>query len=137
MLDPYMEPLRLPQGRLATKPARATFSAPGSSFGYERFVRSEKHHDLKINGYSRSLNSIWPFFNSSPFRAGGRNWHISYRPKGSHGGNSDFISFYLALDDVDDDPVMAYFTLSLLDQDKNPMPSYFPTSKMNNFSVLT
>ncbi|RLM73692.1 hypothetical protein C2845_PM15G23880 [Panicum miliaceum] len=90
------------------------------------------HHDLKINGYSRSLNSSWPFFSSSPFRAGGRNWHISYRPRGVY-GNSDFISFYLALDDIVDDPVMAYFTLSLLDQDKNPVPSYCPTSKMNNF----
>jgi hypothetical protein len=46
MLDPYMEPLRLPQGRLAAKPARVTFSAPGSSFGYKRFVRSEKLREL-------------------------------------------------------------------------------------------
>ncbi|RLM73555.1 hypothetical protein C2845_PM15G23890 [Panicum miliaceum] len=46
MLDPYMEPLRLPEGRLAIKPARATFSAPGSSSGYERFVRSEKLREL-------------------------------------------------------------------------------------------
>ncbi|CAN6236500.1 unnamed protein product [Urochloa humidicola] len=38
MLDPYLKPLK--HSWLA-KPTVATFSAPGSSYGYERFVRSK------------------------------------------------------------------------------------------------
>lgn len=70
-----------------------------------------------------------------PFRAGGRNWHIRYLPKGFN-GESDFISIYLALDDIVDEAVVAMFTCSLLDQDKNSVPSYGGTSQMNDFSEV-
>jgi speckle-type POZ protein len=94
------------------------------------------HHHLKINGYSGSLNSRRPFFKSSSFNVGGRNWRIHYRPKGSN-GDSNFISFYLGLDNIVDETVMAYFTLSLLDQYKNLVPDYCrTTTMMNNFSKV-
>jgi speckle-type POZ protein len=95
------------------------------------------YHDLKINGYRRSLDtdSCRLFFSSLPFRAGGRKWHIVYRPKGND-GNSDYISFFLALDDIiDQGGVLAKFTFSLLDQDKNPVPCYCITSRTCHFSV--
>lgn len=44
-----MEPLNLPlHDTVATKPAMATFSAPGSSHGYEQFVRSDTLWELPI-----------------------------------------------------------------------------------------
>ncbi|KXG27301.1 hypothetical protein SORBI_3006G246700 [Sorghum bicolor] len=95
------------------------------------------YHDLKINGYRRSLDtdSCGLFFSSLPFRAGCRRWHIIYRPKG-YDGNSDYISFFLALDDIiDEGGVLAKFTFSLLDQDKNPLPCYCITSRTYHFSV--
>lgn len=95
------------------------------------------YHDLKINGYTRSLDtdSRGLSFKSLPFRAGGYKWHIAYRPKGED-GNSDSISFGLALDDIVDEAVVAKFTFSLLDQDKKPVPCYCITSRTTwNFSM--
>lgn len=56
-------------------------------------------HELKINGYSRSLKSRWPSFKSSPFRAGGRSWRILYKPKGTTATriSSHSISFLMTL----------------------------------------
>ncbi|KAF8660275.1 hypothetical protein HU200_057842 [Digitaria exilis] len=74
-----------------------------------------------------------PRFESSPFRVGGHAWRIGYYPRGTTWGNSDFISLYLVLDDiVDDEAMLAQFTLSLLDQEKNPVSC--STTHMNNFS---
>ncbi|GJM97198.1 hypothetical protein PR202_ga14106 [Eleusine coracana subsp. coracana] len=97
------------------------------------------YHVVKIDGYSRSLNShgARPAFSSSPFRAGGHNWHVNYRPMGSshHPENTEFVSFFLVLDDIpaDGEAVMAEVSFSLLRQDGTPAESR--TSDVNNFSV--
>ncbi|CAN6229863.1 unnamed protein product [Urochloa humidicola] len=114
-------------------PLRSDLKANRPPCSTTTFFSLRDYHHLKINGYSRSLNSRRPFFQSSPFRAGGRTWRISYRPKGSS-GDSDFISLYLALDDIVDEAVMACFTLSLLDLSKNPMHCH--TAMANNFSEV-
>nr|CAB3487107.1 unnamed protein product [Digitaria exilis] len=97
------------------------------------------YHMLKIDGYTRTLdahNGRRPSFNSRPFRAGGRTWHVSYRPMGSthHPENTDSIAVYLALDDVVDETVNAQATFSLLDQDEKPVHTHSWTTRMNNFS---
>ncbi|GJN22715.1 hypothetical protein PR202_gb10310 [Eleusine coracana subsp. coracana] len=102
-------------------------------------VRVRCYHVVKIDGYSRSLNSHGgrPAFGSSPFRAGGHTWHVSYRPMGSshHPENTRFVSFFLVLDDVpaDGEAVMAQVSFSLLRQDGSPAETR--TSDVNNFSV--
>ncbi|CAN6302852.1 unnamed protein product [Urochloa humidicola] len=97
------------------------------------------HHVLKIDGYSRTLNThgARPRFRSRPFRAGGRTWHVSYRPMGSthYPENTDSVALFLILDDVVDEPVTAQATFSLLDQDGAPVPDYTFTTRMNNFST--
>ncbi|CAN6229864.1 unnamed protein product [Urochloa humidicola] len=80
-------------------PLRSALKADHPPCSTTTFFSLRDHHHLKINGYSRSLNSRCPFFQSSPFRAGGHTWRISYRPKGSS-GDSDFISLHLTLDDI-------------------------------------
>nr|CAB3484573.1 unnamed protein product [Digitaria exilis] len=97
------------------------------------------YHVLKIDGYTTTLdahNGRRPSFNSRPFRAGGRTWHVSYRPMGSthHPENTDSIAVYLALDDAVDEPVNAQATFSLLDQDEKPVHTHSWTTRMNNFS---
>ncbi|OEL25585.1 hypothetical protein BAE44_0013397 [Dichanthelium oligosanthes] len=74
---------------------------------------------------------------SRPFRAGGRTRHISYRPMGSSHrlDNTDSVSFYLALDDIVDEPVMAQASLSLLDQDGMPVHDYTLSTRVNNSST--
>ncbi|CAL5016891.1 unnamed protein product [Urochloa decumbens] len=97
------------------------------------------YHVLKIDGYTRTLNANTdrPSFDSRPFAAGGRTWHISYRPMGSphHPENTDFISFYLVLDDMVDEAVNAQATFSLLDQEEKPVHRYSWTTRMNDFSA--
>ncbi|KAG2569549.1 hypothetical protein PVAP13_7NG427300 [Panicum virgatum] len=85
------------------------------------------YHVLKINGYANTLNvhnGPRPSFNSRPFPAGGRTWHISYRPMGSphHPENTDSISFYLVLDDVVDEA------------EEKPVHKHSRTTRTNNFS---
>nr|CAB3486017.1 unnamed protein product [Digitaria exilis] len=195
LLDPYMEPLNLPlHDTVATKPAMATFSAPGSSHGYEQFVRSDTLWELPIilnydsfavrvdlrvvkaeepppSDMHRHLGNL--LFRKEhtdvEFRVGeetfaahrlllGARSSPEFKAKlllGSNTdvvqiddmeprvfkamltfmdhGNSDFISLYLVLDDiVDDEAMLAQFTLSLLDQEKNPVSC--STTHMNNFS---
>ncbi|CAL5029579.1 unnamed protein product [Urochloa decumbens] len=127
--------MAIPAARSSGFPLRSALKADHPPCSTTTFFSLRDHHHLKINGYSRSLNSRSPFFESSPFRAGGRTWRISYRPKGSS-GDSDFISMYLALDDIVDEAVMACFTLSLLDQSKNPVSYHCHTTMVNNFSEV-
>ncbi|CAO2036824.1 unnamed protein product [Urochloa humidicola] len=49
MLDPYLKPLKHVNSSLA-KPLMATFSAPGSSYGYERFISSKMLGQLRDLG---------------------------------------------------------------------------------------
>ncbi|RLM75192.1 peptidyl-prolyl cis-trans isomerase Pin1-like [Panicum miliaceum] len=99
------------------------------------------YHVLKIDGYLNTLNAHHgrrPSFNSRPFPAGGRTWHISYRPTGSphHPENNEFISFYLVLDDIVNDlAVNAQATFSLLDQEDKPVHKHRRTTRPNNFSA--
>lgn len=74
---------------------------PPDMLYHHNLLPTRDYHDLKINGYRRSLDtdSCGLFFSSLPFRAGGRKCHIVYRPKGND-SNSDYISFFLALDDI-------------------------------------
>ncbi|TVU44068.1 hypothetical protein EJB05_03496, partial [Eragrostis curvula] len=96
------------------------------------------YHVMKIDGYSKTLNSHGdrPVFSSSSFRAGGRSWHISYRPMGSlhHPENTEFISFYLVLDDTVNKPVMAEASFTLLNRDGTPAKETWTTS-VNSFSI--
>ncbi|CAN6308559.1 unnamed protein product [Urochloa humidicola] len=102
-------------------------------------VAVRNHHVVKIDGYSRTLNThgARPRFRSRPFRAGGRTWHMGYSPMGRPHcpENTDSIALFLILDDVVDEPVTAQATFSLLDQDGAPVPDYTFTTRMNNFST--
>ncbi|CAN6248710.1 unnamed protein product [Urochloa humidicola] len=54
--------------------------------GTTTIVAARSYHVIKIDGYSRSLNTQGnrPSFNSGdPFRAGGRTWHVIYKSMGS------------------------------------------------------
>ncbi|KAJ1280806.1 hypothetical protein BS78_04G261300 [Paspalum vaginatum] len=97
-------------------------------------------HVLRIDDYRSTLNGDGrrPSFDSRSFSAGGRTWHIRYRPMGSLvcPENTDSISLYLVLDDVVDEAVNAQATFSLLDQDGKPVHGYCRTSPLINFSAL-
>ncbi|TVU20714.1 hypothetical protein EJB05_30307, partial [Eragrostis curvula] len=96
------------------------------------------YHVIKIDGYSKTLNSHGdrPVFSSSPFRAGGHSWHVSYRPMGSphYPENTEFISIYLVLDDITEEPVMAEVAFTLLNRDGTPAKKTCAIN-VNNFSV--
>ncbi|CAL5031991.1 unnamed protein product [Urochloa decumbens] len=110
--------------------------------GISTIVVARSYHVIKIDGYSRSLNTTQgyrPSFHSDPFRAGGHTWHVIYEPMGSpcHPENTEdmYISVSLALDDAVDEAVMAMGTFSLLDQDMKPVHAYTSTTITNNFGV--
>ncbi|TVU00823.1 hypothetical protein EJB05_53741, partial [Eragrostis curvula] len=103
---------------------------------------SRAYHVLKIEGYSSTLSTQYskPYY-SCPFRGGGHTWHIRYYPKGVRcypkvvlRTNTGYMSFYLVLDGIIDDVVMAQATFSLLDQNLKPVPSYSYTTGVVNFS---
>ncbi|CAO2042371.1 unnamed protein product [Urochloa humidicola] len=79
--------------------------------GTTTIVAARSYHVIKVDGYSRSLNTQGnrSSSNSDPFRAGGRTWHVIYKPMGSPccPENTEYISVSLALDDVVDEAVMA------------------------------
>lgn len=88
------------------------------------------YHVLRIDGYSRTFETLSnnQSMDSCPFRAGGYTWVIRFFPKAKC-GDTNFLSFYLALVDVvDDEVVAAEATFSLLDQDQKPVPSYSATT---------
>ncbi|XP_062227476.1 BTB/POZ and MATH domain-containing protein 1-like [Phragmites australis] len=111
--------------------ATSASSAGHPSRSATTIVSVREHHLVKIVGYSRTLNAHCgrPEFSSCPFRARGRTWCVSYRPQGSPGndGNTDFISLYILLVDIVDEPLMAKATFSL--------PFYIHITDTNNFSV--
>ncbi|XP_022684254.1 BTB/POZ and MATH domain-containing protein 1-like [Setaria italica] len=84
--------------------------------GTTTIVAARSYHVTTIDGYSSSLNThgYRPSYNSDPFRAGGRTWHVIYKPMGSpcRPDNTEYISVSLALDDVVavDEAVMAMGT---------------------------
>ncbi|CAL5067886.1 unnamed protein product [Urochloa decumbens] len=102
-------------------------------------VAARSYQVIKIDGYSRSLNTqgYRPSFNSDPFRAGGRTWHVIYKPMGSpyRPENTEYISVSLVLDDDVDEAVIAMGTFSLLDQDRKPAHIHTMTTITNNFAV--
>ncbi|GJN26186.1 hypothetical protein PR202_gb14097 [Eleusine coracana subsp. coracana] len=117
-------------------------SASQPSRSATKIVSASPYLVLKIKGYSKSLNTVCdqPCFDSSPFRAGGRTWHVSYRPKGSPGfpENAEYISFYLYLDDVIQVPVIATVNFSLLNQNNEAVQYFCPTSiTHHDFTVGT
>ncbi|KAG2566335.1 hypothetical protein PVAP13_7NG196151 [Panicum virgatum] len=112
-----------------------------TSSGTTTIIAARSYHMVRIDGYSRSLNTEGnrPSFNSDPFRAGGRTWHVIYRPMGSPccPENTEHISLFLALDDdlADGEVVMAKGSFSLLDRDRKPVHTYTAATVTNNFTV--
>ncbi|XP_071685109.1 BTB/POZ and MATH domain-containing protein 1-like [Lolium perenne] len=96
------------------------------------------YHLLKIIGYSRTKevpNGKW--IDSCPFVAGGRTWHVRYYPNGGDSNSTNYISFYLKLDDAiaEAEDVKAQVKFSLLDQHGKPVPDYTKTTKITDFSL--
>lgn len=60
--------------------------------------------------------------------------HHDFNPV-SATGCTDYISFYLFLEDAVDEPVMGQVTFSLLDQDGKPVLSRTHTTRMFSFSL--
>ncbi|KAG2571439.1 hypothetical protein PVAP13_7KG109800 [Panicum virgatum] len=81
----------------------ASDSGDPTNCGATTILAASSYHVIRIDGYSRSLNTQGnrPSFNSDPFRAGGRTWHVIYKPMGSPccPENTEHISLFLALDD--------------------------------------
>ncbi|KXG39585.1 hypothetical protein SORBI_3001G406600, partial [Sorghum bicolor] len=101
---------------MATTLASNTGDGPAPSSA-STAVTTRANHVLKIDG------------------AGGHTWHINYRRRGSSDNSTDYISFYLVLEDVVDETVSAaQITFSLLDQDGKPVPYHTHTTKAFNFS---
>lgn len=101
-------------------------------------VSARAFHILKIDGYSRTLNtpSAMCCFESCKFCAGGRPWQMSYYPKGCRPTNTEFLSLFLLLADASDgEDVVAQATFSLLDQDYRPVASYSRTTAMLKFTA--
>ncbi|EER95035.1 hypothetical protein BDA96_01G433000 [Sorghum bicolor] len=100
-------------------------------------VAARANRVLKIDGYSSTLKART--LRSFSFSAGGHTWHINYRCTGSSDNSStdddDYISFYLALEDEVDEPVMGQVTFSLLDQNGKPVPSRTRTTRLFSFSL--
>uniref|UniRef100_A0A0D3HE30 BTB domain-containing protein n=1 Tax=Oryza barthii TaxID=65489 RepID=A0A0D3HE30_9ORYZ len=109
-------------------------------------VAARANHVLKIDGYSSALEANYKL-RSFPFSAGGHTWHINYcfpfsvlmkRISPPHHdfnpvsatGCTDYISFYLFLEDAVDEPVMGQVTFSLLDQDGKPVLSRTHTTRI-------
>jgi speckle-type POZ protein len=98
-------------------------------------------HILRIHGYSRTKGlGNAKFISSETFSVGGHRWCLKYCPD-SHGSeDSDWISFFLHLDDttVDEkttvDEVKAAFEISLLDKHGNRVPSFSKSSLLCSFS---
>ncbi|KAG0551541.1 hypothetical protein BDA96_01G432900, partial [Sorghum bicolor] len=101
-------------------------------------VAASVYHVIKIEGYSNTLEAERSHqLSSCPFTSGGHTWHINYRPTGSRKSNTEYMSFFLVLEEEDTTTtqVMARVTFSLLDQEGNPVPAYTFTTQMCNFSV--
>jgi len=119
----------------------ASDSGDPTSCGATTILAASSYHVIRIDGYSRSLNTQGnrPSSNSDPFRAGGRTWHVIYKPMGSPccPENTEHISLFLALDDdlADGEVVVARGTCSLLDRDRKPVHTYTATTITNNFTV--
>uniref|UniRef100_A0A453LS80 BTB domain-containing protein n=2 Tax=Aegilops tauschii subsp. strangulata TaxID=200361 RepID=A0A453LS80_AEGTS len=95
------------------------------------------YHVLKIVGYSRTKelpNGEW--IDSCPFQVGGRTWHLRYYPNGAESSSTDYISLYVALDDIvgEAEAVKAQANFSLLDQGGNPVLPYCWGTGTKNFS---
>lgn len=120
---------------MATTLASGTGDGPAPSSG-STAVTTRANHVLKIDGYSSTLSANrYRSLSSFPFNAGGHTWHINYRRTGSNDNSTDYISFYLVLEDVVDETVTAaQITFSLLDQDGKPVPYHTHTSRAFNFS---
>ncbi|KAM0929656.1 hypothetical protein ACQ4PT_001670 [Festuca glaucescens] len=96
------------------------------------------YHLLKIVGYSRTKevpNGKW--IDSCPFGAGDRTWHVLYYPNGGDSKNTDYISFYLKLDDTlaEAESVKAQVKFSLLDRHGMQVPAYTKTTDIRDFSL--
>ncbi|WVZ73889.1 hypothetical protein U9M48_022146 [Paspalum notatum var. saurae] len=122
--------------------AAAGPNGSGDSTGAAVSVKA--FHVLKIDGYSRTLNTLHAVAGLTLpsvllpiclFRAGGRTWQIEYYPKGSRAWNTDSISLFLVLlaDAGGDEGVTTVqATFSLLDQDQKPVLSYSRATPMTN-----
>uniref|UniRef100_A0A0E0M8Z3 MATH domain-containing protein n=1 Tax=Oryza punctata TaxID=4537 RepID=A0A0E0M8Z3_ORYPU len=53
-------------------------------------VAMRGYHAFRIDGYSTTTSA-----RSTPFRAGGRDWHVEYRAGWSRRDNNDFVFVYL------------------------------------------
>ncbi|CAM0876154.1 unnamed protein product [Alopecurus aequalis] len=96
------------------------------------------YHTLKIVGYSRTKEvPNGKHISSSPFRVGGRRWHVLYYPNGDASGNSDYISLFLELGDTVAEAVSvkAQAKFSLLDQDGKPVSRRTRTTEIKDFTV--
>ncbi|KAF0930224.1 hypothetical protein E2562_030869 [Oryza meyeriana var. granulata] len=118
---------------------RATASTPpeaetSGEVSRSAIVAMRGYHAFRIDGYSTTTSA-----RSTPFRAGGRTWHVEYRAGWSRRDNTDFITVYLSLDDDvgEAEAVMAQATFTLLDHaDGNkPVPEYSRTTARIDFSV--
>ncbi|PWZ58351.1 BTB/POZ and MATH domain-containing protein 2 [Zea mays] len=82
-------------------------------------VYSGGYHLLVVNGYSRTKQDTpnGSCLRSNPFKIGGHRWTIECYPNGYEQENSDYISFYLVLDDFNVvEPVVAQYAFSFFGQ---------------------
>ncbi|KAL6649057.1 hypothetical protein ACP70R_013281 [Stipagrostis hirtigluma subsp. patula] len=112
--------------------------------GATTIVAERTYHELKIDGYSRSISTPGdrPVFHSCPFRAGGHTWRIRYTPWSNLGNghgretSDDSIAFSLVLDtNMVSEPVMATVTFTLLKHDGKPDSIYTHTTNIHHFSA--
>ncbi|GJN04924.1 hypothetical protein PR202_ga22508 [Eleusine coracana subsp. coracana] len=112
-------------------------SSMSSSVGGSASTISSKEvsgwHVLTIEQYTRSKNLRYgTCFRSSTFAAAGNLWSIKYYPNGFDYNSTDWIYFYLHLEQTPQ-VIKAQFTTSLLDLKGNPMP----THKHRSSCILT
>jgi speckle-type POZ protein len=84
------------------------------------------YHLLVVNGYSRTKQDTpnGKCIRSNYFKLGGHRWIIEYYPNGYEQENTDYISFYLVLDEHNIvEPVMAQYVFSFLGQVQSPESS--------------
>ncbi|KAF0929761.1 hypothetical protein E2562_024449 [Oryza meyeriana var. granulata] len=122
-----------PRRRTASSPTNAASSIVADTVG--------EHHDLTIDGYSRT-KAILPngkCASSRPFTAGGHEWGIEYYPNGKLlPGDADVIQLFVHLRraKTKGGEVVAQVEMTLLDEDGNPhRAGVSGTSKIERFAA--
>lgn len=97
------------------------------------------HHLLHIDCYSRTKEELpnAKCIKSCPFSAGRHTWCIEYYPNSDRSGIEEFISIFLRLEQILDQPVKARVRFSLLDQAGEPVPSHSFITKVYGFCAAS